>query len=208
MDCRDGGKKAVPVMHYVGYAMKASVRKKQHSAMGASTNWLCVFAQAVLRAMDLDPRMDPFTVCLISEEWDGPVAEMLLTRLARAYYFAGGFSIAQAGAIMTSMKLRNLGEKERNEHWAKAVGWVMAKTNYRSIQKAELERRRDLRERQYTKGIAEKKDELKKYKEDLRNMTQVYNTVTADMNEDAWKTVFPEEYALLEELGDYVRECI
>jgi hypothetical protein len=47
-----------------------------------------------------------------NEEWDGAVGEMLLTRLTRAYYVAGGFSIAQAGASMASIKLPKLDEEQ------------------------------------------------------------------------------------------------
>jgi hypothetical protein len=65
-DCRTRGDKHVPMMHYVGYAIKASVCQKQHDAKGESTNWLCVFAFAVLIAMGADPELHNYTICFIT----------------------------------------------------------------------------------------------------------------------------------------------
>lgn len=58
-----------------------------------------------------------FTIYLISKVFFGPIAEMLLTRLARSYYYAGGFCVDHVGKRMQNMRMDKLSEQEIEEIW-------------------------------------------------------------------------------------------
>jgi hypothetical protein len=105
-----------------------------------------------------------------NEEWDGAVGEMLLTRLTRAYYVAGGFSIAQAGASMASIKLPKLDEEQWVAVWKECVDWVKKKTDYRKTQDNEIRARARLHEAQFAEELQAKKTELREYTDTLKTM--------------------------------------
>ncbi len=66
-----------------------------------------------------------FVICLLSEEPQGPVAEMLLTRVCGAYYHGGsGFCIDIAGKSMESIHFRKLSHVEASNRWAEFDAWV------------------------------------------------------------------------------------
>ena len=79
--------------------------------------------------MEYKPQFESFAISLINDEPDAPVAEMVLTRLSHAYYFAGGFNISQAGSSLASIKLQNLTEKKRKEYCDANVAWVKNPAN-------------------------------------------------------------------------------
>jgi hypothetical protein len=207
-DCRIRDDRHVPMMHYIDYAVKASVCQKQHNAKGESTNWLCVFALTVLTAMGANPEMHNYTVCLINEEWDGAIGEMLLTRLARAYYFVGGFSIAQAGASMASIKLPKLDEEQREAIWKECVDWVKRKTDYRKTRDNEIWAGARLHETQFAEESQAKKTELREYTDEMNTMEKECAEATELMREDKalWQTDYEEELAMLQEVDTYMKD--
>lgn len=112
---------------YVGYALRADNRQWQHEACGASSNWLASLVQATCNVLwgRGAYRMHIFVVCLLCEEDQGPVAEMLLTRVPGAYYHGGsGFCIDIAGKSMESIHFRKLTHKEARNRWAEFDEWV------------------------------------------------------------------------------------
>ena len=206
-ECRNQNRPTMPVMQYVGYAKNVKVRSKQHDKMGDNSNWLCVFAHAALRAMGCKPEVDLFTVCLISEEWDGPVAEMLITRLARAYYFAGGFSIAQAGASMASIKRRDLTDEQRKAYWDENIDWVKnpVKTAYRANQLRERELRRKLQAATFERAISARKAELEVYRADMARMSGDAEQEPHDPAElQILREAFPQALKDFKEVKEYV----
>ncbi|KAH6867105.1 hypothetical protein BKA58DRAFT_442096 [Alternaria rosae] len=206
LECRSRNRTTMPVMQYVGYAKNVKVRSKQHDKMGDSSNWLCIFARAVLLAMGYDPKVDLFTVCLISEEWDGPVAEMLITRLARAYYLAGGFSIAQAGASMASIKMRDLTDEKRKAYWDENIEWVKnpAKTAYRANQLRERELRRTLQAATFERAISARKAKLGVYRKDTALMSKIAEQEPHDPAElQILREAFPEALDNFKEVKEY-----
>lgn len=116
-----------PPLLYIGYAARADVRKRQHGACGSSSNWLASLVQAVCNLVWGNGKymMKFFVVCPISEEPQGPVAEMLLTRVTGAYYHGGsGFCIDIAGKSMESIHFSKLSHLEARDRWAEHDEWA------------------------------------------------------------------------------------
>lgn len=112
---------------YVGYALRADHRQRQHDACGSSSNWLASLVQATCNVLwgRGAYRMHFFVICLLSEEDQRPVAEMLLTRVPGAYYHGGlGFCIDIAGKSMESIHFRRLSYEEARDRWADFGEWV------------------------------------------------------------------------------------
>ncbi|KAF3004990.1 hypothetical protein E8E13_008414 [Curvularia kusanoi] len=112
---------------YIGYAATADIRKRQHEACGSSSNWLASLVQAVCNVLWGRGKymMKFFVICPISEEPQGPVAEMLLTRVTGAYYHGGsGFCIDIAGKSMESIHFKKLSHIEARDLWAEHDEWV------------------------------------------------------------------------------------
>lgn len=203
LSCRERGTKTVPVMQYVGYAVKPNVHAPHHAATGKSTNWLCLFVQAVLTAMELRPHMATFTVGLVSEECNGLIAEMLITRLARGYHFAGGFNIAQGGTSMASVKLRDLTDKEQEESWDRSITWIKSNTQYRQHQDDEIARRRDLPRRQYNREQDAKQQELCGFRQDVLLMEKQCDEARSILETQMVKDEFPEVYGRFKRVEEY-----
>ena len=173
------GEKYAPLMQYIGYAMNASLRRKQHESFN-STNWLCMFVQAYAEAAwPGEFGMATFTVCLISENFVGPVAEMLLTRLTRAYYHAGGFSIDQAGESMASIKMDKLTQAQRDKIWQENQTYISKNTPLDANMDKEIERRACLQRLQ--------EREAKAHLEALRAKKQTWLDQTATLADNVDK---------------------
>ncbi|KAF1956180.1 hypothetical protein CC80DRAFT_535543 [Byssothecium circinans] len=131
-DMEDENAVLKPPLQYTGYAGRADVRQRQHEACGSSSNWLASVVQAICnllwgRGFYL---MRFFVVCPLSEEAQGPVAEMLLTRVPGSYYNAGGgFCIDVAGKSMESIHFNKLTRGKREERWNDLADWVESETS-------------------------------------------------------------------------------
>jgi hypothetical protein len=196
-------------LHYVGYAIKGSTRKKQHDSM-TSTSWLFKFTKHAIQSGKGNPSVDMhnYTICLISEEAAGPVAEMLLTRLAHAYYFAGaGFSIGQAGASMKSIKMSTLTQQQKENKWAENIMFVTNKTNYTKNFRAEIELRKHLRRKGYEDSLREKQNQIAKFRSEVEELRAFAQGMRAQMDEELWKEEFPEQYKMVEDIEAYVKEA-
>ncbi|KAF2870902.1 hypothetical protein BDV95DRAFT_595571 [Massariosphaeria phaeospora] len=142
--CGDGGRLSPP-LQYIGYAAKADTRERQHEACGKSSNWLASFVQAVCNvAWEKGAyQMHFFVVCLLSEEAQGMVGEMLLTRLPNAYYNSGGgFCVDVAGKSLESMHFAKLAPDQRADQWHEYAQWV--KEHTRIYANWELQKQREL----------------------------------------------------------------
>ncbi|KAF2684519.1 hypothetical protein K458DRAFT_388988 [Lentithecium fluviatile CBS 122367] len=148
--CKDRDEQSAPLMQYVSYALDMSARHQQHVSY-SSTNFLCMFVQA------------------LAEEWGGPISKILLTRLARAYYHTGGFSIDQAGKCMKKLYMDKLMPDERQKVWAGCLDWEL----------------RDLEE----KGRA--------FAANVTLQDQAYVEMIKDLDREFMKENFPEEYESL-----------
>jgi hypothetical protein len=199
----------IPFLHYVGYAIKGSTRKKQHDTM-TSTSWLFKFTKHAIESWKGGPlvAMHNYTICLISEEAGGPVAEMLFTRLARAYYFAGaGFSIGQAGASMKSIKMSSLTPQQKEAKWAENITFVSQKTNYTSHLRTEVELRKRLQRKEYDDSVREEHDQIEKFRTELEGMKTFVRNARVDMDEEIWKEEFPGQYQMIKGMEAYIEEA-
>ncbi|RYN43325.1 hypothetical protein AA0113_g11599 [Alternaria arborescens] len=200
-EAKKENKTHIPFLQYVGYAIKGTQRKKQHDSL-ASTSWLFLFTKYVCATWKnfLPTNMRNFTVCLITEEAIGPVAEMLLARLARAYYFAGGFSIGQAGASMSSLRLAKLSQVDREKVWEANAQYAKNMTNYTQIQAKELASRKNLQKTDYEKTMRQKDDEIAQHKQKIAAMRDHLAEYRAQIDVAVWEKEFPEE---LQEFRDF-----
>lgn len=101
--------------------------------------------------------MQFFVICPLSEEPQGPVAEMLLTRVTGAYYHGGtGFCIDIAGKSMESIHFNKLSHMQARDRWAEHDQWVEDNTPVNEnwdVQSALLEEE-DKGEREYIDELA------------------------------------------------------
>jgi uncharacterized protein YifE (UPF0438 family) len=148
-------------LQYVGYAIKAGRRERQHEACGSSSNWLATLAQSVINVvLDKRYKMHFYPVCLLVEEQQGFIAEAFLTRIASAYYHTGaGFCIDIAGKSMSSVHMTRSTAEQRARNWGRLSLWVREETDLKDVltaqarfreqrkAKRELERVQDLEAR-------------------------------------------------------------
>jgi hypothetical protein len=207
-EAKKENKTHIPFLQYVGYAIKGTQRKKQHDSL-ASTSWLFLFTKYVCATWKNFPptNMRNFTVCLITEEAIGPVAEMLLTRLARAYYFAGGFSIGQAGASMSSLRLAKLSQVDREKVWEENAQYAKSMTNYTQIQAKELASRKNLQKTDYEKTMRQKDDEIAQHKQKIAAMRDHLAEYRAQIDVAVWEKEFPEELQEFRDFEKFVEEA-
>ncbi|CAN9206276.1 unnamed protein product [Alternaria alternata] len=207
-EAKKENKTHIPFLQYVGYAIKGTQRKKQHDSL-ASTSWLFLFTKYVCATWKNFPptNMHNFTVCLITEKAIGPVTEMLLTRLARAYYFAGGFSIGQAGASMSSLRLAKLSQVEREKVWEANAQYAKNMTNYTQIQAKELASRKNLQKTDYEKMMRQKDDEIAQHKQKIAAMRDHLAEYRAQIDVAVWEKDFPEELQEFRDFEKFVEEA-
>lgn len=134
-----------PPLLYIGYAARGDIRKRQHEACGESSNWLATLVQSICNTVwgRQSYRMHFFAVCPLGEEPEGPVAEMLLTRVPGAYYHnGGGFCIDIAGKSMESIHFATLSVVQREDTWNEALDWVYKNTPFEEnwTRKAKIQR--------------------------------------------------------------------
>jgi hypothetical protein len=203
----DEGKAHIPFLQYVGYAIKGSQRRKQHDAL-TGTSSLFLFTKFAIESWKGSPtvHMHNFTICLITEEVVGPVAEMLLTRLARAYYFAGGFSVSHAGASMSSLSLINLDKGEREKVWDKNTKHAKTYTNYNSIQSKESASRKRLRKAEYEAKVLAQRDEIAKFEGELQTKRDDLDKLRARADLEQWEQDFPELFQQYKDFEKYVSD--
>lgn len=148
-----------PPLQYCGYSDETDRRDSSHSKYGSSSSWLTGLFMAICRTLyKTTYRMRPFVVCLIGEERQGPIAEMILTRLSRAYYHTGGgFSIGLAGSSMRSILMSTLDARERAAAWRNHQDWLVKATPYEQNMDKEIVRM----EVYMAKRTVERRKELK-----------------------------------------------
>ncbi|KAF9699059.1 hypothetical protein EKO04_002982 [Ascochyta lentis] len=196
----DAGQARVRSLYYVGYAMDAHVREKQHMKNDHHSNLLIRFAHAVLMASDWFTER-PVTVktsaiCLLSDEEGAAIAEALLARAMCAYHFHGGFNIQPCGASVASAYGRNWSPEQKEEYWSGARKWLDTMTFYEQYRDDEHKRREVLQRQDWE---AEKKalvDEHTKHQERKAALRAERDAIRGDMD---WETLrnhpFLSEYA-------------
>lgn len=199
----------MPVMHYVGYAMKGSERLRQHDRDGKSSSWLLQCIKAIMKATGIDTYVGTYFVCLITTEECVRAAEIVVTRLARAYYYAGGLSVGVAGASTNSSRLAHLDEKTREAKWADGLTYITDKTDYEANQLREIGLCEALQQAGFWRKLESNKKRIQAIKDDFAEMARNLNSedalAVAESGED-WKEMFPEEFAKIEQVRQYYKE--
>jgi hypothetical protein len=131
--------------------------------------------------MNPKPKMSTHHICLILEHSGRPIIEMLLMRLARAYYFVDGFSIAQAGASVASLHLVTLDKEEHEKEWQIHLGRDKENTAYRNMQAAKLVARRTLGKAVWDAEMAAQKEELARFEGHVRTMEEHRDATIKDL---------------------------
>lgn len=199
----------MPVMHYVGYAMQGSERLRQHDRGEKSSSWLLQCIKAIMEATGIDTHVGTYFVCLITEEECVRAAEIVVTRLARAYYYAGGLSVGVAGASTNSSGLAHLDKETREAKWADGLTYIRDKTGYTANQCREISLREALQQADFRRKLESNKERIQAIKDDLAEMARNLNSEDAlavhESGED-WKDVFPEEFAKIEQVRQYYKK--
>ncbi|KAF3035502.1 hypothetical protein E8E11_004667 [Didymella keratinophila] len=180
--------------------MTGGSRKRQHESGGASSSWLLQCIEAIMKARHWNPFVGHDFVAFISEEAAAPVAEILTTRFARAYYYAGGFNIAQAGASTSSISLIDETEDERKRLWGLWLGWIEKKTPYLKNQEEELQTREEMQARKFRADVRADEEIARNVKRVLRATDDLFSSKEASevmRAIDSLKDKFPEEYEII-----------
>lgn len=162
--CEASEKEGTPLkpLTYIGYAARADRRKRQHEACGTSSNWLATLVQAVCNILwgQGHFQMHFMVVCLLTNEFQGMISEMLLTRIAGAYYNVGsGFCIDVAGKSMESLYFTKLTHHQNIDRWIELADWVVQFTPLETSRFECLRIRREKR-RQRTAALVAKNEAI------------------------------------------------
>jgi len=183
-----------PPLLYIGYAARGDIRQRQHEACGSSSNWLATLVQSFCNVVwgRGSFRMHFFAICPLSEEQQGPVAEMLLTRIPGAYYHnGGGFCIDIAGKSMESIHFNKLNAAQREERWNDFGDWIDQNTpankNWEKHENADNLRKEQLQAKRQTQ-----EEEIEAY---IAQVAEAHYTCQAHKTHELWQT--PEQKELV-----------
>ena len=154
--------------------------------------------------------MHHFTICLIPDDAGDPIAYMLLARLARAYYFAGGLSIGQVAGSMLSLSLSKFNPQERGNVWMANTQWVKDYANYNKTLEKEVASRTKLQKAEYEAGMSAEMEESTDFKTRLQSMREAVEEIREEHRLlDDWQEFeenFPDEYQEFKELEKFAME--
>ncbi|KAI4676285.1 uncharacterized protein J4E88_007199 [Alternaria novae-zelandiae] len=202
----------IPFLQFVGYASKGHQDRSQHGDTFTGTSSLLAFTKCCLETWkNFNPvEMHDFTICLIPDDTEGPVAYMLLARLARAYYFAGGLSIGQAAGSMLSLSLSKFKPQERGSVWMANTQWVKDYANYDKTLEKEVASRTKLQKAEYEAGMSADMEESTDFKTRLQSMREAVEEIREEHRLlDDWQEFeenFPDEYQEFKELEKFAME--
>lgn len=191
--CEESEKKGVPLkpLLYIGYAARADRRKRQHEACGKSSNWLATLVQAICNVLWGQGRfqMHFMVLCLLADEAQGMIAEMLLTRIAGAYYnVGGGFCIDVAGKSMESLHFTKLTHDENVDRWNELGEWVHNNTPVDDHAVACVEKWKAKQKRQTADRVKKTLLTLDQIHDDVAELHRIYSMCCKYRNEPEWQT--------------------
>ncbi|KAI4934931.1 hypothetical protein J4E85_002793 [Alternaria conjuncta] len=202
----------IPSLQFIGYASKGHQDRSQHGDTLTGTSSLLAFTKCCLESWkNFNPvEMHHFTICLIPDDTGGPVAYMLLARLARAYYFAGGLSIGQAEASSLSLSLSRSKPQERGNVWMANTQWVKDYADYDKTLEKEVASRKKLQKAEYEAGMSAEMEEITDFKTRLQSMREAVEEIREEHRLlDDWQEFeenFPDEYQEFKELEKFAME--
>lgn len=124
-----------PSFHYIGYALNILNRMEQHEKTGTNnTNWLGSLVLSILqwRWSNQDFQFHFHVMCLLGDEDQATIAEMLLAVIGHGYYWTGrGFNIQHCGASVASIEMKTISEAGRREIWTSWRKYIMEETPWK-----------------------------------------------------------------------------
>jgi hypothetical protein len=125
----------LPRLTYIGYAIDADKRKKQHAQTGSeSKNWLASLVLSIckVRWPYRGFKLHAHVICLLGDEKQAAIAEMLLAVISQSYYWTGrGFNIVLAGGSLASIEMKKKTSDERNQAWEDWKGYILNSTPWK-----------------------------------------------------------------------------
>jgi hypothetical protein len=134
----------VRIFYYIGYALSFAVRMEEHRSPGGQSSWFMNLFLAVCKAV-LDEAdawgFSDVPLCYCANENEVPVAEVLLTLLAQAWYSDGvGFGIQPPGLSVASSALSTRTMDAARQLWQKCKDFREEHTSFSQNMEAELRR--------------------------------------------------------------------
>lgn len=119
-ECGDESQPLEPPLWYCAYSSEFDERDSQQFLYGSAGSWLTGLFMSVSEALcGSRYSMKPLCVCILADEPHGTISELMITRLASAYYHTGcGFTVDVAGSSTTSLlttKLSHDGQQKAGE---------------------------------------------------------------------------------------------
>jgi hypothetical protein len=134
----------VRMFHYVGYALSFAVRMEEHRSPGGQSSWFMNLFLACCKATldDVDAwGFSEVPLCYCSSEVEVPVAEVLLTLLAKAWYSDGvGFGIHPPGLSVASSALSMRTTDAAKQLWHRCEDFRKQHTPFSQNMEAEIRR--------------------------------------------------------------------
>jgi hypothetical protein len=134
----------VRTFYYIGYALSFAVRMEEHRSPGGQSSWFMNLFLACCKAT-LDEGdawgFSEVPLCYCSSEAEVPVAEVLLTLLAKAWYSDGvGFGIHPPGLSVASSALSTRTTDAAKQLWQSCENFRKQHTPFSQNMEAELRR--------------------------------------------------------------------
>jgi hypothetical protein len=187
---KDENERLSPPLLYIGYAGKADVRQRQHEACGKSSNFLASLVQAICNVLwgRGAYSMHFFVICVICEEAQGTVAEMLLSRIPGAYYHTGGgFCVDIAGKSMESIHFRKLTREQVVDRWAEISDWVEENTPLAESSAIEREHHAAMKEQLAEAEAPYTAEELVGMTDTIKRIRRTYELCQRMKNHSSWQ---------------------
>jgi hypothetical protein len=134
----------VRTFYYIGYALSFAVRMEEHRSPGGQSSWFMNLFLACCKAT-LDEGdawgFSEVPLCYCSSEAEVPVAEVLLTLLAKAWYSDGvGFGIHPPGLSVASSTLSTRTTDAAKQLWQSCENFRKQHTPFSQNMEAEIRR--------------------------------------------------------------------
>ena len=116
-ECDDESQPLEPPLRYCAYSSEFDERDSQQFLYGSAGSWLTALFMSVSEALcGSRYSMKPLCVCILADEPHGTISELMITRLASAYYHTGcGFTVDVAGSSTTSLLTTKLSHDEQQK---------------------------------------------------------------------------------------------
>lgn len=139
---RDSKEPRIRPLYYVGYALDAHSRQKDHEKNDHSCNFLIRFVKAVLDTAswfnEHPVKVATKAICMLADEDVASVAEALVARSVNSYHFQAGFNVQPCGASVANVHGKDWTASKKEAYWVGARKWLKTHTSYDQYIKTEI----------------------------------------------------------------------